>query len=143
MTYKDDINDALKGKGETILIIDDETSFVEVTKILLQLSGYTIITAKNGIEGIHQFKSNIDAIKVVICDLNMPKMGGKSAVQTLLELNPAIKILIISGSIQEEDIPNYLEPGKIGYLQKPFLTETLLETLKKMLQYHELLIGQR
>ena len=133
MTNQDDLNNEPRGDGETILIIDDESSFVEITKILLTHSGYTVITAKNGVEGIAQFKDNIQTIKMVVCDLNMPKMGGNSAVQTFLSLNPEIKILIISGSIEEDKIPKYLEPGKIEFLHKPFMTETLLQILARLL----------
>ena len=133
MIYQDDLYNEPKGNGETILIIDDEPSFVEITKILLTHSGYTILTAKNGIEGIERFKNNIQSVKVIVCDLNMPKMGGNSAVQTFLSLNPDIKILIISGSIEEDKIPKYLEPGKIEFLHKPFMTETLLQILARLL----------
>lgn len=133
MTYHDDLYNEPRGDGETILIIDDEASFVEITKILLSHSGYTILTAKNGMEGIEQFKNNIQSIKIVVCDLNMPKMGGNSAIQTFLSLNPEIKILIISGSIEEDKIPKYLKPGKIEFLHKPFMTETLLQILARLL----------
>ena len=51
-----------------------------------------------------------------------------------LEIDPAIKILIISGSIEEDYLVEYLVSGKIEFLQKPFLTKRLLEALKKMLQ---------
>ncbi len=133
MTNQDDLNNEPRGDGELILIIDDESSFVEITKILLTNSGYTILTAKNGFEGIVQFKNNIQSVKVIVCDLNMPKMGGNTAVQTFLSLNPEIKILIISGSVEEDKIPKYLEPGKIEFLHKPFMTETLLQILARLL----------
>jgi DNA-binding NtrC family response regulator len=133
MTVLDDLQKSQTSKGETLLVIDDETSFVDVTKILLEIAGYKILTANDGLEGISAFKENIDIIDVVICDLHMPKLGGHMAVQSFLSLKPEIKILIISGSIVEEDIPRYLEPGKIEFLHKPFLTDTLLEKIRSML----------
>lgn len=124
----------LSGNGETILIIDDEVSFVEITKLLLELEGYTILTAYDGVEGISVFNANIEQISIIICDLNMPKLGGRPLLQKFLEIEPKTKILIISGSIDEDYIDQYLISGKFEFLQKPFLIETMLETLKKMLQ---------
>ena len=133
MIVRDDFDRSQRSKGETLLIIDDETSFVDVTKILMEIAGYTVLTASDGLEGIAAFKEHISIIDVVICDLHMPKLGGHMAVQSFLTLKPDIKILIISGSIVEEDIPRYLVPGKIEFMHKPFLTETLLEKLRLML----------
>ena len=122
-----------RGKGKTLHIIDDEKSFVEVTKILLEMAGYNVLIANDGIDGIRAFNRDIKKIDAVICDLNMPKLGGHAAIKTFLSLKPEVKILVISGSIMEEDIPTYLEPKKVEFLRKPFLTETLLETLDHLL----------
>ncbi len=136
MTQADEFNEALRGSGETILLIDDEPSFVEITKILLNLAGYEVLTASNGIEGVDVFKNYLQNVNVVICDLNMPKLGGNQLLQTLLSINPQIRILIISGSILDEDIPLFLMPGKIEFLRKPFHNKTLLEAIKSLLQQH-------
>ena len=133
MIVLDDFKRSQTSKGETLLIIDDETSFVDVTKILMEIAGYKIFTANDGLEGITAFKENIDIIDVVICDLHMPKLGGHMAVKLFLTLKPEIRILIISGSIVEADIPTYLVAGKIEFLHKPFMTETLLEKLRSLL----------
>ncbi len=129
-----DAKQLLNGNGETILLIDDETTFVEVTKLLLEFHGYTILTAYDGVEGIAVFNANKEQINIVVCDLNMPKLGGRTILQKFFEIAPEVKILIISGSIEEDYLIQYLIPGKIEFLQKPFLTERMLETLKKMLQ---------
>lgn len=133
MTQVDSFLETLRGKGETLLIIDDEVSFVEITKILMNLAGYEVLTAFDGLEGIEVFKATLDKVRLIICDLNMPKLGGHSLIHALIALQPEIKILIISGSIVDEDIPTFLEPKKIEFLRKPFLNETLLNTLRRML----------
>lgn len=134
MIVIDDLPFSLKGKGETLLIIDDEPSFVEVTKILLEISGYQVLGAKNGLEGIEVFKNHSDAIDVIICDLHMPVLGGSEAINKILEIEPAIKVILISGSIEKNDIPPILIPGRIEFLNKPFHTETLLTTLRTLLK---------
>ena len=83
---------------------------------------------------LNPLNGNKEQINIVICDLNMPKLGGRTILQKFLEIDPAIKILIISGSIEEDYLVEYLVSGKIEFLQKPFLTKRLLEALKKMLQ---------
>lgn len=124
----------LNGNGETVLVIDDEITFVEVTKLLLELHGYTILTAYDGVEGVSVFKANKEHIDIIVCDLNMPKLGGRTILQKFLEIDPSVKILIISGSIEEDYLVHYLVSGQIEFLQKPFLTERLLQELKKMLR---------
>jgi two-component system cell cycle sensor histidine kinase/response regulator CckA len=103
----------LSDNGETILIIDDEVAFVEVTKLLLEYHGYTTLTAYDGVEGISVFNANKEQIKIIICDLNMPKLGGRTILQKFVEIEPEVKILIVSGSIEEEYLTEYLVPGKI------------------------------
>lgn len=133
MMFSDDLHTVKARSGKTLLIIDDEISFVEVTKILLEMAGYTVYTAYDGLEGIDKFKENQNDIDLIICDLNMPKLGGHNAAHTFLSLRPTIKILMISGSIMEEDVPKYLVPHKVEFLRKPFLTETLLAILERLL----------
>ena len=122
-----------RGKGETLLIIDDESAFVEITKILMNMAGYEVITASNGQEGTEKFTANKGRVNLIICDLNMPKLGGHSLIQSLLAIQSNIKILIVSGSIEEEHIQQYLLDGVIEFLQKPFLNDTLLAKLRKLL----------
>lgn len=76
----------------------------------------------------------MELIKVIVTDLDMPRLGGRSIVQKFLAIEPTIKIVIISGSIEEDYVAQYLLLGKMEFLQKPFLIEKLLSSLKHLLQ---------
>jgi DNA-binding response OmpR family regulator len=123
----------LQGSGETILFIDDDETLIEMTRILLKFYGYTIFTAYDEIEGISVYNTNKKQINIIVCSLTMPTLSGSSMVQKLLEIDPATKILIMSRSIKEESLAQYLVLGKIEFLQKPFLIENLLVSLKFLL----------
>ena len=126
--------DIVKGNGETILVIEDEEILAEITKITLELYGYTVLTAKDGVEGIELFIRNKNTIQAVICDLNMPLIDGNTTLQTILKTKPDIKILIVSGSIETEKIPHFSESVKYAYLQKPYRMETLIKTLQQLFE---------
>lgn len=133
MIKTDEMNVSHMGKGETLLIIDDERAIVDVTVILMEMAGYKVLTAFNGLEGLKVFAENLEQVDLIICDLNMPKLGGHSLIHKLRAIRPSVKILIISGSVEEESVPTYLEKGEIEFLHKPFTNETLLEILRTML----------
>ena len=122
-----------QGNGETILVIDDEMVLVEIVTISLELDGYTVISAMDGIEGIQQFLEYNEAVSAVVCDWDMPHMGGNSAIQSILSVRPDMKIIIVSGSM-ELNATEHL-PGSTNaiFLQKPYRTEKLLETLHYLL----------
>ncbi len=68
-------SDAPHGE-ETLLLVDDEPSVLELTRTMLDRMGYTVITARNAIEGLECYKNNRERIEMVITDLIMPQVSG-------------------------------------------------------------------
>ncbi|OLS17065.1 MAG: Blue-light-activated protein [Candidatus Heimdallarchaeota archaeon LC_2] len=104
---------------ETVLIVDDEPSVLNVLKESLQEMGHKVITARDGEEGIKRYKKFKDNIDVIILDLNMPKMGGTETFEKLLEINPEVKVIISSGYDEIEVRKGVLSNAK-GFLNKPY-----------------------
>jgi hypothetical protein len=73
----------LQGNGELILVVDDETAILEVTQATLETYSYRVLTASNGIEAIATYAQHQGEISLVIMDIMMPAMDGKTAIRTL------------------------------------------------------------
>ena len=118
-----------QGNGELILVVDDETPMLEVTKATLETYNYQVSTAINGIEAVATYANNKDAIALVVMDIMMPGMDGKTAIRTLKQIDPEVKIIAVSGLISDREIINELDKQVIAFLSKPYSNEELLETI--------------
>ena len=123
-------NEAIpQGNGELILVVDDESSILEVTKATLEAYGYQVITANNGIEAVATYANNQAGIRLIIMDIMMPGMDGKTAIRTLKQIDPNAKIIALSGLITSQEIIKELDGEVIAFLSKPYGNEDLLETV--------------
>ena len=128
-----DFEEMCPGRGELILVVDDEAEVLEVTKNILENYNYQTITAKNGMEAIAIYALYKQQIKAVLMDMMMPEMDGNSAISNLKKINPQVKIIACSG----RNIQNMLEPGNENQvpaiLSKPYTNQELLATLSCVL----------
>lgn len=120
-------------KGE-ILIIDDEEDFIQVITIMLELEGYTVASANDGVQGIETFIRQQQSINFVICDLNLPHLDGNATLQAILKIKPTVKCILMSGSVDEESLPNLVNHPSCTYLQKPFSVQILVENVEKAMK---------
>jgi PAS domain S-box-containing protein len=114
-----------------ILVVDDEDNIREITCATLESNGYQVITASDGTEAIAHYAKRKDEISAVITDMMMPHMDGNATIRALQKLNPDIKILAVSGLMQQG--AGQIE-GNISFLRKPYTAETLLKTLDEVLR---------
>lgn len=118
---------------ETILLVDDEKSILEVNRDLLKNMGYTVLTAGDGKEAIEVFKNNRDSINMVLLDMIMPGMSGGETYDRLKDIDPDIKVLLLSGYSTNGKITKILERGCNGFIQKPFKVQELSEKIRDCL----------
>lgn len=104
---------------ETVLIVDDEPSVLNVLEESLLDIGHKVITAVDGEDCIEKYLECKDQIDIIILDLNMPKMNGKQTFKKLLEIDPSVKVIISSGYNEEEIRRGILSNAK-GFLSKPY-----------------------
>ena len=114
------IVDDLPQGTEAILLIDDDEAVRDIGFQMLSNTGYTVITAVDGEEGVKLYKDRPANIDLVVLDLNMPGMGGYKCMQALKAIDPGIKILIASGYTPSGDMQEALADGARGYIVKPF-----------------------
>lgn len=121
------------GGSETILVIDDEIRIVQMLDRLLTDSGYRVLPAHSGAEGVLLFQGNEKEIDLVLLDIMMPGMGGEEVMKRLLALRHGIKVLLISGFSEQERHENLMAMGAVGFVGKPFNIYELLKTIRTIL----------
>jgi CheY-like chemotaxis protein len=114
------------GRGETILVIEDEEALLELTKEALETYGYNVVTAHNGTQGIARFEEAREKIKLVVTDTDMREMDGLTAARAIREMNPGLPVIIASGTQHDTSQLRRIEADKMVNLGKPYSLEQLL-----------------
>jgi two-component system cell cycle sensor histidine kinase/response regulator CckA len=121
------------GRGEEILVVDDEVAIREITKTSLETYNYKVLTAKDGIEATVLYAQHKDNIHAVLMDMMMPDMDGLTATLTLRKINPQVKIIAVSGLPTSDRVIGAMRADVNAFLSKPYTTQELLETLNSVL----------
>ncbi len=116
---KKEDDDLVQGAA-TILVIDDEEEVRYLLNTQLADLGYKILFADDGRKGIKLYKSKAEEIDLVLLDMIMPNLSGKETFEMLKEIDPDIKILIISGYSKNDVVSEVIQRGALGFIQKPF-----------------------
>ncbi len=124
----------LQGRGELILVVDDDPLQRDIATQMLVLLGYRVEAAASGEEAV-AFMRNQSADLVLLDMIMEPGLGGLETYLQILALHPGQKAVIASGYSQTEDIRKTMELGAGGYIRKPYTMEELAmavgEELKK------------
>jgi two-component system sensor kinase len=127
-------NSLPRGHGELVLLVDDEEFILNVAKQNLEAHGYSVLTARDGIEAGAVCARNRDRIRLVVTDMAMPRLDGKETIQVLHEINPGIRIVAASGLKTSLESAQASSAGVRACLHKPFTVEQLLKTVSEALQ---------
>lgn len=122
-----------RGNGELILIVDDEISVREIMRASLENNGYRVLEAKDGMEAAAIYEKQRGDIKLVITDIMMPTMDGTAVIRVLRRLNPAIRIVVVTGMAEEEQLSEAMKKNVQGFLLKPFRADKLLKAIHEAL----------
>ena len=119
--------------SETILLVEDEEAVRGLACRILERQGYRVIPAQHGRDAMEIATKEAGQIDLVLTDVVMPGMNGRGLVERLAGIRPAIKSLYMSGYTDDDIIRRgFIEPSK-SFLQKPFTSEALLATVRKVL----------
>jgi CheY-like chemotaxis protein len=121
----------VRGEGEHVLVVDDEESFCDVARHLLEEFGYVVHVAANGTDAVRIFEEHCTDNAVVIIDLNMPVMDGRTAIKAIRAVNPQVRVITMSGSSDLAGQPRNEELEV--RLTKPFSMGTLLQAVRQVL----------
>lgn len=110
--------EVMRGSG-TVLLVDDEASVLDVTRRMLEHLGYTAITAGSGDEAVTIYGEMQEEIDLVLLDMIMPEMSGEKVFRILREMNPGVRVMLLSGYSVNGKTQEILDGGCAGFIQKP------------------------
>jgi PAS domain S-box-containing protein len=119
----------VSGKGETILVAEDEGALRESISAYLSHNGYQVLKASNGEEALSVAAQHEGTISLLLTDVVMPKLEGAGLAAELTKLRPGILTLFISGYTDHRVLEHLPEPHKYIVLQKPLNLRALLATI--------------
>ena len=129
----DELVTGVPGGGETILFIDDEDEILAVGRKILGSLGYRVITAPDGKTSLEIYTDRGDEIDLVVLDYVMPGMGGREVFETLLRIDPDVRVLLSSGYSSNNQVAHMLENGCKGFIQKPYDAVRMARKIREIL----------
>jgi CheY-like chemotaxis protein len=126
-------NQLLRGRGELILVVDDEAGVLMITQRTLENYGYRVVTAKNGADGLTVFLPNRHDIAAVITDVMMPVMDGPTMIREIRRFCPDFPIIATSGLSGQEYLAKAHDAGVQAFLAKPYTAEAILRSIANLL----------
>jgi PAS domain S-box-containing protein len=125
---------ALNAMGSgTVLVVDDETSLRKVVTTAIKSMGFTVLGAQDGIEAVELFLLHKDAIRLVLCDLTMPRMDGWQTLSALRKIAPDIPVILASGYSEAQAMAGSHPELPQAFLSKPYEYEALSEAVFRVL----------
>ena len=117
---------------ETVLLVEDEEMVRTLSLEILQESGYTVIPAANGAEGLRICKEFQGRIDLMITDVVMPQMSGRELAEHFVKLRPDTRVLFMSGYTDDAIVRHgILDNG--SFIQKPFSPDLLAAKAREVL----------
>jgi len=123
-----------EGKGETILLAEDEKSVRDITASVLEQFGYRVVTAANGEEAIRRFREHDGSVHLVMLDINMPLVDGRSAFNEIRRMQPSVRALFTSGYTEDFIRSQGLIEAGIPVMSKPVSPRDLLRKIREVLE---------
>jgi PAS domain S-box-containing protein len=122
------------GGKETILVVEDEAAILEVSTLMLEMQGYTVLGASTPREALRLARSHAGPIHLVITDVILPQMNGKELFDTLSAGNPGLKGLYMSGYTADIIARHGVLDEGVHFIQKPFSLESLSRKVREVLE---------
>jgi hypothetical protein len=123
---------ALRGT-EIVLLVEDEDAVRQVTKLILERYGYTVLEASDGPEGVEISRNYKGTIHLVLTDLMMPNLSGQQLVNAVAASRPSIRVLFMSGYTDDVLVHQGVESSTADFLHKPFTPEALAKKVREVL----------
>ena len=119
--------------SETVLLVEDESSVRDLVHEVLKKQGYRVLVACDGEQAIALADGFRDPIHLMVTDIVMPKMGGYEAAERLGASRPGMRVLYMSGHIDDAVMRVGMMTSEIPFLQKPFTVSALSAKVREVL----------
>jgi PAS domain S-box-containing protein len=123
----------IPGGSETLLVVEDEVTLLEMMKVLVEDKGYRVITAEDGLRAREIYRARGNEISLVVSDVGLPKMNGEQLFKELKNINPSVKVIIASGYIDADQKSEIFRAGVKDFIQKPYTPDEVLKKIRAVL----------
>lgn len=120
-------------RGRTIMLVEDEEMLRGLGVIMLQGDGYRVLAAKDGLEAVEMFAEHADEIGLVLCDLGLPRLGGREVFLRMREIKPDVRAIVASGYLEPSLRSEILKAGVIDTVQKPYDFREMLAKIRSII----------
>ncbi len=121
------------GRGETVLVVEDDSAILELAQKILQAHGYAVLAAKTPDEAVALAKRQAGQIQLLVTDVVMPGMNGRELAGQVLSLCPGLKTVYMSGYTADIIAHRGVLDESVHFIQKPFSAQELAATIRKVL----------
>lgn len=122
-----------KNLPQTILLVEDEEMLRDLGIMNLESEGYRVLAAKDGVEAVAMFEANREDIGLVVCDLGLPRLGGREAFLKMKETRPSVRAIVASGYLEPAMRSEMLKAGVLDTIQKPYDFNELLLKIRSVI----------
>ncbi|HEX2250435.1 MAG TPA: response regulator [Gemmatimonadales bacterium] len=126
--------DPPRGRGETILIVEDEEAVRTFARRTLEEAGYHVVEATEGKQALEKLEAE-PTVALVLCDVVLPEMSGDELARRLNTLRPGIPVLYMSGYPGREVVDRGLVARDAPFIEKPFTAEGLASVIRRLLDF--------
>jgi two-component system, cell cycle sensor histidine kinase and response regulator CckA len=117
----------------TVLVVEDEGAVRRIARRALEADGYQVIEAADGHEALRVLEARADEVRLLLTDVIMPGMGGREIAARVVERCPHVRVLFMSGYLDDELLRDLVEGDEVALLRKPFTREQLLRAVRHAL----------
>ncbi len=119
--------------SETILLVEDDESNLQIAQLLLEECGYTVICSRSPLEACKLYEQQAGKISLLLSDVIMPELNGKELYEFVRTVNPGIKVLYMSGYTDDIISNRGVLPEGTNFIHKPFTVSQLSEKVRAVL----------
>jgi len=123
------------GGGKTVLVVDDHDTTRQTIQRMLEAGGFTVLTAKNGVEALERLAKERSGIDIVLSDVTMPGMNGIDLSYKIREQYPTLPVAIVSGDVSELE-RSIIGRAEVPFIKKPFHAESLYSAVREAMRRH-------
>ena len=123
-----------RGRGEMVLLVEDETAILKVGRMMLERLGYAVVAAGTPVEALRQAEAHAAEIRLLIIDVIMPEMDGRNLAKKIHEIKPGLKCLFTSGYPANVIAHHGVLDEGVQFLQKPFSLNDLASKVRQALE---------